>query len=156
MLEERRKYNDLIADWSLLPEFLDYFEVEAIAAKKELVMVGRIETVSREIPLIMDKRFTQLQILNATVDYFEKHLEKKRSDLYRKYLENYQKALSSRDVEKYVNGEKDVVDIALIINEISLMRNIFVSITKAIDAKSYQVNNITKLRTAGLEDATID
>jgi hypothetical protein len=45
---------------------------------------------------------------------------------------------------------------AMVINEIALMRNIFISITKGIDAMSYQVNNITKLRTVGLEDATID
>jgi len=29
---------------------------------------------------------------------------------FKKYLENYQRALSSRDVEKYVDGEADVVD----------------------------------------------
>ena len=33
-----------------------------------------------------------------------------RSTKFKKYLENYQRALSSRDVEKYVDGEADVVD----------------------------------------------
>ena len=157
MIEERRLYYDLTNDWGILPKFLEYFEKEASEAKSsDLVMVGRIETLSSKLPTLMDKRFTQLQILNAAIEYFEKELDKIRSKLYRKYLENYQKSLSSRDVEKYVNGEGEVVDVSLIINEISLMRNIFISITKSIDAKSFQINNITKLRAAGLDDATID
>jgi hypothetical protein len=156
LLEERKKYYDLVDDWNTLPSFLDYFEGEALVAKKELLMHGKIESLARDIPFIMDRRFTQLQILNAAIEYFDKQLDIARAKHYRKYLENYQKVLSSRDVEKYVNGEKELVDIALIMNEISLMRNIFISITKGIDAKSFQVHNITKLRTSGLEDATID
>lgn len=147
----------MIDNWDILPEFLSYFENEAkIAKETELVMKGRIETLSTKIPVIMDNRFTQLQILNAAIEYFERQLDSIKSGHYRRYLERYQKALSSRDVEKYVNGEEDVIAMANIINDISLMRNIFISITKAIDAKSFQVNNITKLRTAGLEDASID
>lgn len=155
-MEEREKYHRLINDWNFLPDFLKFFEDEAIEGKKELIMKGKIETISKDIPYTMDKRFTQLQILNAAIEYFEKQLDIVRAKLYKKYLENYAKMLTSRDIDKYVNGEQEIIELALIINEISLMRNIFISITKSIDAKSYQVNNITKLRTAGLEDATIN
>lgn len=156
MIEERKLYQNLVDDWDTLKEFLDFFYNEAEDARKELVMAGRIESMSTKIPVIMERRFTQLQILNAAVDYFERQLDKVKSKHYRKYLEKYQRALTSRDVEKYVNGEDEVVSLAQIMNEISLLRNIFISITKSIDAKSFQIHNITKLRTAGLEDATID
>lgn len=156
MLEERRLYYKLTNDISYLPEFLEYFENESVIAKNSLVMTGSIEKISKDIPYEMDKRFTQLQILNAAIEYFEKQLDQLRAKYHRKYLENYQRALSTRDVEKYTNGEPEVVDMALIINEIAIMRNIFISITKSIDAKSFQVNNITRLRVAGLDDAKID
>ena len=156
MIKERQLYVDLLEDISTLPEFISHFEMEAKEAKLQLEMKGKLEGISKIIPTIMDQRFTQLQILNAAIEHFEIHHDKIKSKLYRKYLENYQRSLSSRDVEKYVNGEQEVVDMSMVINEIALMRNIFISITKGIDAMSYQVNNITKLRTVGLEDATID
>ena len=156
MLKERQLYIELLEDVSILPEFIKHFEKEATHAKEQLSMKGKLEGIAKIIPTIMDQRFTQLQILNAAIEHFERQHDKIKSKLYRKYLENYQRSLSSRDVEKYVNGEQEVVDMAMIINEIALMRNIFISITKGIDAMSFQVHNITKLRTVGLEDATID
>lgn len=82
-------------------------------------------------------------------------LRRLRSSFFKKYLENYQRALSSRDVEKYVDGEADVVDYEKIINEFALLRNKWLGILKSLDIKQWQVSNIVKLRTAGLEDATL-
>ena len=78
-----------------------------------------------------------------------------RSTYFKKYLENYQRALSSRDVEKYVDGEADVVDYEKIINEFALMRNKWLGVTKALDQKQWQLTNIVKLRVAGMEDASL-
>lgn len=153
---DRDFYYSIINQDCDLSQYIDHFNQEAKEAREELIMKGSIEKISQQLPVIMEKRFTQLQILNATVEYFEKKLEEKRSYYFKKYMENYQRNLSSRDIEKYINGEEEVVNLAIILNEIALVRNIFVSINKSIDAKSFQINNITKLRTAGLEDARIE
>ena len=42
-----------------------------------------------------------------------------------------------------------------IINEFALLRNHWLGIIKAIDIKQWQLSNIIKLRTAGMEDITI-
>lgn len=156
MSADKDWYYTVTNDWTTLPDCLEYFSNEAVEARKELAMKGRIEKHAQELPAITEKRFTQLQVLNALVRYYEIELEKVRSREYKKYLENYQKALSSRDAEKYTDGEKDVVELNLLINEICLTRNIFTSIIKSLDHKSYTLNNIAKLRTAGLEDAKIE
>ena len=78
-----------------------------------------------------------------------------RSSFFKKYLENYQRALSSRDVEKYVDGETDVVDMEKIINEFALMRNKWLAVLKGLDQKQWQITNIVKLRVAGMEDASV-
>ena len=78
-----------------------------------------------------------------------------RQKKFKKYLENYARALSSRDVEKYVAGEADVVDFDKIVNEFALLRNRWLGITKGLDQKQWQLTNIVKLRVAGMEDATI-
>ena len=68
-----------------------------------------------------------------------------------KFLEHYNRQLTSRDVEKYIEGEQDVVDLTHLINEFALLRNKYIGLTKALDAKQFQLNNIIKLRAAGLE-----
>ena len=82
-------------------------------------------------------------------------LRRLRSKTFRKYLENYNRALSSRDAEKYVDGEDDVVDMDKIINDFALIRNQWLGITKGLDQKQWQITNIVKLRVAGMEDADI-
>jgi len=103
----------------------------------------------------VEHRFNQLQELEAILEYLNIELRRIRSGLFKKYLENYQRALSSRDVEKYVDGEPDVVDFEKVINEFALIRNKWLGVLKAIDQKQWQITNITKLRVAGMEDATL-
>jgi hypothetical protein len=70
-------------------------------------------------------------------------------------LEHYSRALTSRDVEKYIDGEPSVVDLMIIQNKIALIRNKFAGITKALEIKHFQITNIVKLKAAGLDDSDI-
>ena len=63
--------------------------------------------------------------------------------------------LYPRDVEKYVDGEQDVVDMEKILNEFALMRNKWLGIPKGLDQKQWQITNIVKLPVAGMEDASL-
>jgi hypothetical protein len=107
------------------------------------------------MPGIVEHRFNQLQELEAVLEYLNIELRRLRSSYFKKYFESYNRALTSREVEKYVDGEADVVDYEKIINDFALLRNKWLGIIKALDIKQWQVSNIVKLRTAGLEDATL-
>ena len=107
------------------------------------------------MPGIVEYRFNQLQEIEAILEYLNIEMRKIRNKHYRKYLEGYNTALSSRDAEKYADGESEVVDQQHIINEVALIRNKFMGLIKAIDAKQFQINNIVKLRAAGLEDVSL-
>jgi len=149
-------YYKVTADWSELPACLEYFSSEAVEARKELSMKGRLEEHAAKIPVNTERRFAQLQVLNAIVKYFEIERDRIKATHYRQYLEGYARALSSRDAEKYADGEKDVVDLELLINEICMVRNVFTGIIKGLDNKSFTINNVAKLRAAGLEDSTLE
>jgi hypothetical protein len=84
---------------------------------------GNLEKSAAALPGIVEHRFRQLQEIEAILEYLNIEKRKLRSDHFRKYLENYQRALTSRDVEKYVDGEADVVDFDKIVNEFALLRN---------------------------------
>ena len=95
------------------------------------------------------------QEIEAILNYLNIELRRLRSSFFKKYLENYQRALSSRDVEKYVDGEADVVDYEKIINEFALLRNKWLGLLKGLDQKQWQITNVVKLRVAGMEDASL-
>jgi hypothetical protein len=126
-----------------------------VQARTEVRVVGNIEKSSAAMPGIVEQRFSQLQEIEAILEYLNIELRRLRSQHFRKYLESYQRALSSRDCEKFVEGEADVIDFEKIINEFALLRNKWLSITKALDIKQWQLSNIIKLRVAGMEDASL-
>ena len=148
-------YSDIAKDINNIPKAIQYFEDELIEAKSQIRIKGNVEKAAAEMPGIVEQRFNQLQELEAILEYLNIELRRLRSSFFKKYLENYARALSSRDVEKYVDGEADVVDYEKIINEFALMRNKWLGVTKALDQKQWQLTNIVKLRVAGMEDASL-
>jgi len=148
-------YDRVSKDISNIPDAVAFYEAELLAAKNDARIAGNIERASAAMPGIVENRFNQLQEIEAILEYLNIELRRLRSQHFRKYLENYQRALSSRDCEKFVEGEADVVDFEKIINDFALLRNKWLGIIKALDIKQWQLSNIVKLRTAGLEDATL-
>ena len=148
-------YSRVSRDISEIPAAIQHFENELVTARSEVKLKGSIEKAAAEMPGIVEYRFNQLQEVEAILEFLNIELRKLRSSFFRKYLENYQRALSSRDVEKYVDGEADVCDYEKIINEFALIRNKWLGVLKALDQKQWQITNIVKLRVAGMEDASV-
>lgn len=150
-------YYTVVRDLSKIPDCIAHFEDEFETARKEISL--RKETIERNsamLPGVVEFRFNQLQEIEAILEYLNISMRKLRSEKFKKYLEAYQKMLSSRDAEKYIDGEQEVVDMAMLINEFALIRNKFLGIIKGLDQKSWQLGHITRLRVAGLDDARIE
>lgn len=148
-------YNKVTADISIIPNFIKYYENELKEAKKECLIHGSVEKSSRDLPGHVEHRFNQLQEIEAVLTYLNIELKKIRRKYFQQYLEHYQRALTSRDVEKYVDGEQEVVNYELLINEVALLRNYFLGIMKGLDTKGFQISNMTRLKVAGMEDFSV-
>ena len=128
-------YAKVAKDISFIPDAVDYYNAELLEAKTEVRISGNIEKAAANMPGVVEQRFGQLQEIEAILEYLNIELRRLKSQHFRKYLEAYQRALSSRDCEKFVEGEADVVDFEKIINEFALLRNKWLGITKALDQK---------------------
>ena len=148
-------YTKVSKDISYIPDAVAHYELELQAAKTDARIAGNIEKAAARMPGIVEERFSQLQEIEAILEYLNIELRRLKSQHFRKDLETYQRALSSRDCDRYVEGEADVVDFEKIINEFALLRNKWLGITKSLDQKQWQITNIVKLRVAGMEDASI-
>lgn len=148
-------YHRVTSDLSNIPSFIAHYETELIDAKRDCKIGGTMEHHIKELPGITEQRFNQLQEIEAVLNYLNIQLRKIRRKHFQKYLEGYARALTSRDAEKYVDGEDEVIDFETIINEVALLRNKWLGIMKGLDSKQWMSGHIVRLRAAGMEDITL-
>ncbi len=149
-------YNTVVDALGNIIDCIAYFEDELENARYECTIKGSLEKSSAALPGITEHRFNQLQEIEAILEHLNIELRKERSKVFRKYLEAYNRQLSSRDAEKFVDGEDSVITLTHLCNQFSLLRNKFLGIMKGLDTKQWQIGHITRLRTAGMEDIVIN
>ena len=148
-------YSKVISNLGNIPDFIAYYEGELDEARRDCTIGGLVEKNISNLPGITERRFNQLQEIEAVLNYLNIQLRKIRRKHFQKYLEGYARALTSRDAEKYVDGEDEVIDFETIINEVALLRNKFLGIIKAYESKNFMLGHIVRLRAAGMEDIQI-
>ena len=149
-------YTRISHDLAVIPDFIAHYENELISSKIDVRVSGLVERQISALPGITEHRFNQLQEVEAVLNLLNIKLRKIRRGHFQKYLEKYARALTSRDAEKYVDGEDEVIDFEYLINEVALLRNKYLGIMKGLDAKQWQMGHIVRLRTAGMEDISVD
>lgn len=148
-------YPKVSADISQLPQAIIYYEQELLNAKTECIIQGNIEKIAAAMPGTVEYRYNQLQEIEAILELLNIELRKLKSFYFRKYLESYQKILTQKECDKYVDGEVEVANFEMVVNDFALIRNKWLGITKALEQKQWQLSNIVRLRVAGMEDASI-
>jgi len=136
----------------LLPKY----EEKIAAAEPIFKLEGRrLEEIIRTLPHYQVSYDQSYQEIKALEDWVNNIKEKKIAKLWKKYNEGYQKALSARDIQAYIAGEKDIVELNQIIIEITLLKNNLLSIVEAIKQMGWMTGHVTKLRVAEMQDAIL-
>ena len=151
-------YYTVVSDLGRIPDCISSFEAELVEARKELTLKGgkTIEQHSSELPGIVEQRYTQLQEIEAILEYLNTTLRKIRSKVFKRFLEQYRRSLTSRDCEKYTDGDNEVVNMTFLVNEFALLRNKYLGLYKGLEQKGWMISHVVKLRSAGLEDIKIN
>lgn len=148
-------YTKVSSNIGLIPDFISHYEAELSQAKNDVRIYGNVEKNIAALPGVTEHRFNQLQEIEAVLNYLNIQLRKIRRKHFQKYLEAYNRVLTSRDAEKYVDGEDEVIDYETIVNEVAFLRNKWLGVMKGLEAKQWQMGHIVRLRTAGMEDIVI-
>ena len=148
-------YNRIVSDLGVIPEFITFYEAELQVAKGDVKIRGNVEKSLSNLPGETEHRFNQLQEIEAVLEYLNIQLRKIKQRHYKKYLEAYARALTSRDAEKYAEAEDEVIDMETIINEVALLRNKWLGVMKGIESKNFMLGHVVRLRTAGMEDIVV-
>jgi len=136
----------------LLPKY----EQKIAAAEPIFKIEGRrLEEVMRTLPHYQSAYDQAFQEMKGLEEWILNIKEKRVGKLWKKYNENYSKALSTKDITMYIASEKEVVEINQIIIEVVALKNNLASIVDALKQMGWMVGNITKLRISEMQDAIL-
>ena len=148
-----------VDDLNPLLDACDFFDNEYTLAVHEVDITQlrgkRVEEVEKELPGIVGRRYYQLQEIEAILGYLNIRQTAIKGARRRHYLEHYNRALTPTTAEKYVEADDDVLAIATLINQVALVRNKFVALSKQHEYLHFQLTNITRLIAAGVNDAIL-
>lgn len=137
---------------SLIPKY----EQKVQAAEPIFKIEGRrLEEVARTLPHYLSNYDQAYQEMKSLEEWANTIKEKKTARFWKKYNEGYSRTLTTRDIQAYIGGEKEIVDISQLIVEITSIKNQLGSIVEALKQMGWMVSHITKLRVAEMQDAIL-
>ena len=148
-------FNLVKQDETKFPDFISYYDSKYLVHKENVKLHGKLETQAAMLPSQYEDCFCELQDIEAVLQFFEIKLLEIKSKLFKKYQTSYNRDLKKSEIDVYIEGEQDVVEYKHLINEISLVRNKYISLTGGFDKKSWTIGHIVKLRTTMMEDTLI-
>lgn len=142
-------------DLDRVDDFIREYDKHYLEAKQDIQVEGNLITLAKKMPSIIEIRYSQFEDINTIMAILEHILARRRSKHFVNYTENYQRSLSSRDIQQYIDGEDDVFEVAEKLAKVTRLRNKFAGVSKALEAKQFQISNIVKLKVAGLDDVDV-
>jgi len=143
-------------DYKNLPDILAEYEKGLDEVKQNLEIKGKLlEAANAEHPAWQLYYESRKADLRSLVKFFEARLLSARGKLYRKYTETYNRELSDRQKDKYIDNEDTYLNLLEIFLEIEEVYKKYEAVSSAFQSRGYALNNITKIRVASLEDVII-
>lgn len=141
------------SDLETLLKCIEFYDVQHEEAQRELKPSGRIQDLCTRLPSMVEYRFGQLQELEAILGFYERRALKVKLEKKRGFLEHYNRNLTDRQADQYAEIDDEVQVLAQVVEEVALLRNKFLGLTKGYEYLHFQIGNIIHLRKAGIEDA---
>ena len=82
-------YNEISRNLDKIPDCINYYDTEYQKAKQEVKIYGNLEKASAALPGVVEHRFSQLQQIEAILEYLNVELRRTRSKAFKKYLEHH-------------------------------------------------------------------
>jgi broad specificity phosphatase PhoE len=151
-----KKATELKDRFKNLPDILATYDNELKNAEQELSIKGKsLEHANRDNPslyVFYDQRRLELKTL---VEFMENQVERTRGRLFRNFTENFNRDLSDRAKNEYINGEQAYLDIYEIYLEVRDLQQQYESVVEAFKLRGYALKNITEIRVAQLENVVL-
>jgi hypothetical protein len=96
-----------------------------------------------------------LNKMKALEELFKSKLATIESKYWKKYNENYARALSARDIQQYIAGEPEYTSMIELQLEVNYVKRQLEAIYEALKDMGWQIKYVTDLRIAELQDVVV-
>lgn len=139
-----------------IPTMFEQYEAKIAKSEALFKLEGRkLESIMRDLPLHQAEYSRLAAELKSLLEILSLYKDKIMARYWKKYLEGYNKSLATRDIQTYIQGEPEVVNIARIEIEIKHLRDNAVEISEALKQMGWQCGNITKLMISDMREAIL-
>jgi len=149
------KFREAKADPAVLVAYLMECEEAYERGNVKLFVQGKLEEEASQHAGWIGRYDEMRAELEALKKFYEGKSRKKRGELYRKFLENYPRALQKQDIEQFINADEEWAKIDEVLQEISLVHDKMKGLVESMRAKGWNIGHIIKLRVQGLEDSIV-
>lgn len=85
-------------------------------------------------------------------DYVEMKLDEVQGQLWMKYVEHYDRQLAQKDIERYIKQNQEYLDMYEKYLKVNELWGQFERVRESFKTRGYNLNNLTKLITAGVQE----
>lgn len=150
------RLQDLGKDAEKLSEVLEEYEKALDGVEKIIEIKGKkLEHANRENPawqLFYDQKKIELYTI---VKYLELQVNRVRGKAFIRYTETYNRELSDRAKDKYIDNEAAVLAWNELYLEAKELYDKYASVVDAFKTRGYALNNITKIRVVSMEETIV-
>jgi len=145
-------------DYKNLPDILTEYEAilsEDLVSPRLQIKGKNLEAANAEHAawhLYYESRRAEMSSL---VKFFDAKTAAVRGQLFKKFTEHYNRDLSDRQKDKYIDNEQKYLDQIEVYLEIKEIYEKYEAVCNAFQSRGYALNNITKIRVASLESVII-
>lgn len=120
----------------------DFFSIEG----------KKLEDICKQHPRMLAKYDALEKKLKSIEDVLKLKKEEKEGILWRKYVENYSRQLSSTDIKAYIQADKEIVTLNQTILEVNYTKQQAAAIVEALKSLGWSLKYIVELRVNQLQD----
>ena len=139
-----------------LASVLSAYDKELDEVEERLSLKNKtIERSNMENPTWMsfyDQKKVELKVLS---DFMDMKVDQTRGRLFMRYKENHMVTLNASEINQYINNEDAYIEMCNFRFEVQEVYEKYKQVIEAFRTRGYALNNITKMRVAAIEDASL-
>lgn len=143
------RIGELGSKFEKLPAVLESYEDDLEKSRGIMAIEGKtFDQAYKEQcawPIYYGRRRQEVKTL---VKYMESQVAKTRGGLYRKFVENHNRDLGERTIEKYINNEQEYLRMNELLLEVEELYEVFGAIMDAFDKRGFALRDATTARAA--------
>lgn len=153
----KRWFRDVQANLDAIPEALDWYLAQLEPAHQEIDIAGTLMKANQNQPGLVAYYDAMHTDLDMILEFVERKHKIMRASKIRELADDppTNTKLSAADVKLLAETDAEVVCLEQLAQEIRYVYKQFSSLMKALEQRGYTLNNITKIRIAGLEEAIV-